>query len=221
MAVSRSHLVLMGPPGAGKGTQADLLAEHLRVPHISTGGMLRDEAQRGSELGKKAKRLMDRGELVPDEIMLGIVRDRIGAPDCARGYILDGFPRSIRQAEDLEKLNGEAGPLLALSLRVPSEVVIKRLSSRRTCRPCGAMYHLVSSPPKKPDVCDRCGGELYQRDDDREDVIHARLEVYRRETEPLLAYYGKRNALVEVDGTGSRDDVFQRLLEGLAGRGAA
>ncbi len=191
------------------------MSKQLGIPHISTGDMLRDEVQRGSELGIKAKGLMDKGQLVPDEIMVGIVRDRIGGPDCARGFILDGFPRSLPQASGLESMGGDFPPLLAVSLDVPLDEVVARLGQRRTCRTCKAMFHLTLNPPQAEGICDKCGGELYQREDDRKDVIQARLAVYKRETEPLLDFYRERNALLEVSGIGSADDVYGRLLDGL------
>lgn len=191
------------------------MSTRLSIPHISTGDILRDEVQRGSELGNKAKGLMDRGELVPDDVMVGIVRDRIGGPDCVDGFILDGFPRSLPQARGLEALDGALPPLLAVSLEVPLDEVVHRLGQRRTCRTCKAMYHRTLNPPAVADVCDKCGGELYQREDDKKEVIQARLGVYRRETEPLLSFYRERGALVEIDGIGSAPDVFGRLLVGL------
>lgn len=215
MGSNRSHLVLLGPPGAGKGTQAGKLSKQLGIPHISTGDMLRDEVQRGSKLGLEAKGLMDKGQLVPDEIMVGIVRDRIGGPDCTDGFILDGFPRSLPQARGLESMNGDLPPLLAVSLDVPLDEVVARLGQRRTCRTCKTMFHLTLNPPKVEGICDKCGGELYQREDDQKDVIQARLAVYQRETEPLLEFYRSRNALLEVSGTGSADEVYERLLAGL------
>ncbi len=196
-----------------------MLSRHLEVPHISTGDILRDEVQRGSELGIKAKGLMDKGELVPDDVMVGIVRDRIAGADCAEGFILDGFPRSVPQAVGLEKLNGVIPSLLAVSLAVPLDEVVERLGQRRTCQGCKAMFHETLNPPKVAGVCDRCGATLYQREDDQKDVIEARLEVYQRETSPLLSFYRQRGALVEVDGTGSANEVFQRLVDGL-GAGA-
>ena len=215
MGLNRSHLVLLGPPGAGKGTQAGMLSRELNIPHISTGDILRDEVQRGSELGRKAKDLMDKGHLVPDDVMVGIVRDRIGGADCEAGFILDGFPRSLPQASGLEQFNGDIPALRAVSLKVPLDEVVERLGQRRTCRQCKAMFHITLNPPKVEGICDTCGGELYQREDDQKDVIQARLKVYQRQTEPLLSFYRERDALVEVDGIGSADDVFQRLLVGL------
>lgn len=171
--------------------------------------------QRGSELGLKAKGLMDKGQLVPDEVMVGIVRDRIGNSDCTDGFILDGFPRSLPQATGLEGFNGEIPPLLAVSLNVPLDEVVTRLGHRQTCRKCKSMFHRTLNPPKAEGICDKCGGELYVREDDQKDVIQARLKVYQRETEPLLAFYRDREALVEVNGTGDAEEVFQRLLDGL------
>lgn len=212
MGSNRSHLVLLGPPGAGKGTQAGRLSRRLSIPHISTGDILRDEVQRGSELGLKAKGLMDKGQLVPDDIMVGIVRDRIGSADCADGFILDGFPRSVPQASGLEQFDGNLPALLAVSLNVPLDEVVERLGQRRTCRKCKTMFHESLNPPKVAGVCDDCGGELYQREDDQKDVIEARLEVYQRQTEPLLDFYRGRKALLEVNGRGSADEVFSRLV---------
>lgn len=192
-----------------------MLSKRLDVPHISTGDILRDEVQRGSELGLKAKGLMDKGQLVPDDVMVGIVRDRIGAADCVDGFILDGFPRSLPQARGLEGLGGVLPTLLAVSLDVPLDEVVHRLDQRRTCRKCKKMYHLTLNPPKLEGICDECGGELYQREDDKKGVIQERLAVYRRETAPLLAFYRERDALLEVDGTGAASEVFGRLLSGL------
>lgn len=212
-----SQLVLLGPPGAGKGTQADLLSARLNTPHISTGDMLRAEIARGSALGIRAKGFMDKGDLVPDDLMLGIVRQRLAASDCHRGFVLDGFPRSVPQAVSLDQIcgNSSRGKLRALSLDVPTDELVRRLTERRTCRKCGAMYHLSFEPPARPGICDKCGGELYQREDDREEIITARLEVYRKETAPLIAFYRERSALVEVEGTGSTDQVFRRVIESL------
>ncbi|MFM7140896.1 MAG: adenylate kinase [Alphaproteobacteria bacterium] len=218
MSVNGFRLVLLGPPGAGKGTQAALLAKHFAVPHVSTGEILRHEIDRGSDLGGRARQYMDKGELVPDQIMLGIIRERLSEADCTTGVLLDGFPRSLPQAVGLEVIfASEHVPMRAVSLDVPSDEIVRRLSGRRTCRDCGAMFHVSLSPPKKPGICDLCGGELYQRDDDREAIIQARLEVYRKETEPLMAFYRERSVLRAVDGTGSSRDVFRRVVEELEG----
>jgi adenylate kinase len=207
-------MILLGPPGAGKGTQAALLSEHFSIPHISTGDILRAEVHQASALGVRAKKFMDKGELVPDELMLGIIRDRLRHADCARGFLLDGFPRSLAQATGLEAIV-DTSALAVVSLDVPPAEVVRRLAGRRTCRECGAMFHEVFEPPAHPGICDRCGGELYQRADDREEIIRARLEVYGRQTEPVLAYYRQGRVLREVDGTGSTADVFQRVVSTL------
>jgi adenylate kinase len=181
--------------------------------------MLREEAQRGSALGLQAKEIMEKGELLPDDIMLGVVRQRLAAEDCASGFILDGFPRSVPQAEGLEGIvGGNGASVLALSLQVPFDEVVRRLGERRTCSRCGAMYHLTFEPPRAAGACNRCGGALYQREDDREAVIQARLAVYRRQTEPLLAFYRDRGALLEVDGTGASEDVFRALSQQIVSR---
>lgn len=175
--------------------------------------MLRLEISRGSELGLKAKTYMDKGDLVPDDLMLGIVRERLAAPDCVKGFVLDGFPRSVPQAVSLDKICGNSKRgLRAVSLEVPTDELVRRLAERRTCRKCGAMYHLSFEPPKRPGICDKCAGELYQRDDDREEIVTARLEVYRKATEPLLQFYRERQALLPVDGTGSTDQVNRRIM---------
>lgn len=179
--------------------------------------MLRSQISQGTALGVRAKGFMDKGELVPDDLMLGIVRQRLAATDCFGGFILDGFPRSVPQAVSLDEICGNStqAHLRALSLDVPTDELVRRLTERRTCRNCGAMFHLSFEPPKRPGICDKCGGELYQRDDDREEIITARLEVYRKETAPLLAFYRERSALVEVQGTGSTEQVFRRLVASL------
>jgi adenylate kinase len=188
----------------------------LGTPHISTGDILRGEIARGSALGQRAKSFMDRGELVPDDLMLGIVRERLGAPDCLAGFVLDGFPRSVPQAAILDEVCGNSTHgLRAVSLEVPTEELVRRLAERRTCRRCGAMYHLSFEPPARPGICDKCGGELYQREDDREEIITARLQVYRDATEPLLNFYRDRDALLAVEGTGSTEQVFGRIVASL------
>ncbi len=208
------NLILMGPPGAGKGTQASRLAERLRVPAISTGEMLRDEVKRGSAPGREAKGYMDRGALVPDALIITIIEARLRRDDCARGFILDGFPRTVVQAEALDRALHRFGWSLHRvgSLNVPTDEVVRRLSGRRTCRDCGVPYHLVLEPPRRHDTCDACGGALQQRDDDHEAVIAARLEVYARDTAPLLDYYRDRGLLAEIDGRGKHDDVLAALL---------
>lgn len=208
------NLILMGPPGAGKGTQASRLAQRLRVPAISTGEMLRDEVKHGSSLGREAKSYMDRGALVPDALIIAIIEARLQRSDCAAGFILDGFPRTVTQAEALDHALQRFGWSLHRvgSLNVPTDEVVRRLSGRRTCRDCGTPYHLVMEPPRKHGTCDACGGTLQQRDDDHEAVIAARLEVYARDTAPLLDYYRDRGLLAEVDGRGKHDDVLAALM---------
>ncbi len=204
--------ILLGLPGAGKGTQGDLLASRLGIPRISTGDILRDAVRRGTPLGKKAKEAMDRGELVSDEIVIGIVEEKLKSPDCAKGCILDGFPRNLNQAKALEELSL---PLKVIYIDVPEQEVIKRLSSRRVCPKCGAVYNLITSPPKKEGICDRCGSPLVQREDDREEVIRERIRVYRQQTEPIVEFYNRKGALVKVDGMGGVEEVFQKVLEAI------
>lgn len=211
---------MTGPPGAGKGTQAAPLGQRLGVPCISTGEILRDEVKRKTALGAEAKRSMDKGDLVPDDVMIGVIEERLRRPDTMGGFILDGFPRTLPQAEALERALAAIGRGIdkVVSLTVPNDELVKRLSGRRTCRNCGALYHIISDPPTNDMICNRCNGDLFQRDDDHEDIITSRLEVYARQTAPLLEYYRDRGALVEVDGLGGRDDVTARMLEGLGVR---
>ena len=209
------NLIIMGPPGAGKGTQSRRLGEHLGIPVISTGEILRDEIKRKTSLGSQAKRHMDKGELIPDALMVGVIEERLRRPDCERGFILDGFPRTVAQADALHKTLGQIGGSLehAVSLSVPNDELLKRLSGRRTCRDCGAMYHIIFDPPTNAGLCNKCNGELYQRDDDHEDIVRSRLDVYDQRTAPLLRYYQDRGVMVEVDGIGGRDDVLARILK--------
>ncbi len=209
------NIIMLGPPGAGKGTQAKMLVERLGIPQISTGDMLRAAVKEGTELGKKAKEYMDAGKLVPDEVVIGIVKERLAQPDCEKGFILDGFPRTIPQAEALDRVLGELGKGIdyVINIAVPNEELITRLTGRRTCRQCGAMYHVVFNPPKVEGKCDKCGGELYQRDDDKEETIRQRLEVYQAQTAPLIEYYEKKGVLYNIDGTGSIEEIFQSILK--------
>jgi len=208
------NLILMGPPGAGKGTQAHRLAQRLHVPAISTGDMLRDEGKQGSALGRDAKHYMDRGALVPDALIISIIEARLQREDCSHGFILDGFPRTVVQAEALDRALHRLGWSLHRvgSLTVPTDEVVRRLSGRRTCRDCSTPYHVALDPPAKRDTCDICGGTLQQRADDHESVITARLEVYARDTAPLLDFYRRRGLLAEIDGLGKHDDVLASLL---------
>jgi len=189
------QLVLLGPPGSGKGTYASRLNTRLAVPHISTGDIVRDEIKAGTELGKQIRRYSDRGELVPDEIIIEMLQDRLDRPDCAKGFILDGFPRTIPQADALGKI---AEIDLVINLNVPDEIIIQRLSNRLVCRRCGAIFNALTLKPKKDLVCDECGGELYTRDDDRPEVVTERLNIYRRETAPLIEHYRNKELLGDV-----------------------
>lgn len=206
------RMVLLGPPGAGKGTQAKRLAEHYGIPHISTGDMFRKHVRQETPLGQKAKSYMDAGELVPDDVVLGMLLEELEeAPD---GFILDGFPRTIPQAEALERaLEDGARPLhAALTLRVPDDIAVERLAGRRTCARCHRSYNLALQPPQVPDVCDECGGELVLRDDDREETVRRRLEVYHRDTEPLEDFYRARGLLREVDAVGRVEEITDRAI---------
>ncbi|NOX45136.1 MAG: adenylate kinase [Caldiserica bacterium] len=206
------NLVLLGPPGAGKGTLAARLVEEFGFVHLSTGDLLREEVKRGSELGRLAKGYMDRGELVPDEVILGMVRERVDGRD--DGFLFDGFPRTIAQAEGLEEIL----PVhLVIYLDLPEEEVVRRLSARRVCKRCGANYNLITQPPKAPGICDRCGGELYQRPDDREEVIRNRFRVYREQSAPLIGYYEGKGILRRVDASLPPEEVFRRVAEVLRG----
>ena len=213
------RIILLGPPGAGKGTQAKRLIERLQVPQISTGDMLRAAVQDGTPLGRQAKAYMDRGALVPDDVIIGLVRERLQAPDCARGYILDGFPRTLAQAEALEKTLADLrlGLDHVLCLDVPSEELVARIAGRRTCRQCGAMSHVRFSPTKREGVCDVCGGETYQRDDDREETVRRRLAVYAEQTAPLVRFYEGRGLLRRIAGTGEIGEIFARMVQSLGG----
>jgi len=213
------RIILLGPPGAGKGTQAKLLIERLAIPQISTGDMLRAAVKDGTPLGRQARAYMDRGALVPDDVIIGLVRERLQAPDCTRGYVLDGFPRTVAQAEALEKTLGELRINLdhVLCLDVPSEDLVARIAGRRTCRQCGAMSHVRFSPTRRDGVCDACGGETYQRDDDREETVRRRLTVYAQQTAPLVRFYEGRGLLRRIAGTGEIGEIFARMVQSLGG----
>ena len=215
--MSGLRVIFFGPPGAGKGTQAKLLEREFGACQVSTGEILRKAARAETSLGKQTSGYLSRGDLVPDDVMVKLVAERLKKPDCKAGFILDGFPRTIAQADDLERMLKKDGLPLehALGLNAPNDVLIKRLSGRRTCRNCGSMFHAVFNPPTKDGVCDRCGGELYQRDDDREEQIAARLRVYEEQTAPLKDYYRKRRLLREINGVGSVDEVRQRVFRAI------
>ncbi|MCS7149884.1 MAG: adenylate kinase [Caldimicrobium sp.] len=214
------NIVFLGPPGAGKGTQAKILIERYGIPQISTGDMLREHRAKGTDLGKKAQEYMDKGQLVPDEIILGMVKERLAQSDCAKGFILDGFPRTVAQAEALDKILAELGRKLnfALALVVPDELLVERLTGRRTCKSCGMMYHIKYKPPKDDGKCDVCGGELYQRPDDNEETVRNRLKVYHESTAPLISYYSQKGILKELDGSKSIEEITQELIAILEGK---
>ena len=208
-------IIMLGAPGAGKGTQAKKIAEKYQIPHISTGDIFRANIKNGTELGKKAKTYMDQGLLVPDELVCDLVVDRIQQDDCKKGYILDGFPRTIPQAESLDKALQAIGEKMdyAIVVEVPDENIVKRMGGRRACVGCGATYHLVYAAPKKEGICDNCGAELILRDDDKPETVQKRLGVYHEQTQPLIDYYTKKGILKEVDGTMDMGDVFKAIVE--------
>ena len=209
------RLILLGPPGSGKGTQANLLQDKFNIPKISTGDILRAAVKDNTDLGKQAKRFMDKGELVPDEIVIGLIKERIVEPDCEAGYILDGFPRTILQAEKLEETLAAMDQEIdsVVDLEVDPEELLVRLIGRSTCKNCGAMFHQTSHPPKVAGVCDECGGELYQRPDDNEETIVKRLEVYNKETAPLKDFYREQGKLKSIQGRGGMEDIFSKLCD--------
>lgn len=207
------RVIFLGPPGAGKGTQASRLAIERAVPHVATGDMLREAAASGTPLGLEAKRHMEKGGLVPDQVVIGLVGERLARPDAARGFVLDGFPRTVAQAEALDALLRERGQMLdrVIFFDVRREELLRRLTGRRICRRCQTAYHLVSAPPASPGICDRCGGELYQREDDSETTVVKRLDVYQTLTAPLLDYYRRRLLLSPVAGEGAIDRVAAEI----------
>ena len=208
---------LLGPPGGGKGTQAQKLIEKFKMPQVSTGDLFRAAVKNQTELGKKAKEYMDKGQLVPDEIVIGMVKERMAKDDCKKGFILDGFPRTIGQAEALDKMLPELKMKLdaVVEIAVPDQEVVKRLSGRRTCTKCGAMYHMEFNAPKTAGKCDKCGSELYQRDDDNEKTIKSRLDVYHNQTSPLINYYQKKGIYKKVEGTGDINNIFKNVVKAL------
>ena len=208
-------IIMLGAPGAGKGTQAKKIAEKYQIPHISTGDIFRANIKNGTELGKKAKTYMDQGLLVPDELVCDLVVDRVQQDDCKKGYILDGFPRTIPQAESLDAALSKLGEAVdyAINEEVPDENIVKRMGGRRACVGCGATYHLVYAAPKKEGICDNCGAELILRDDDKPETVQKRLGVYHEQTQPLIDYYTKKGILKEVDGTMDMGDVFKAIVE--------
>lgn len=215
------NIIAMGLPGAGKGTQADKIVEKYATPHISTGDMFRAAISEGTELGIKAKSYMDQGALVPDEVTIGIVRERLSKPDCEKGFLLDGFPRTVPQAEALDALLSDMGRKIeyVLNIEVDPDELVKRLTGRRICKVCGTSYHLLFNPPKVEGVCDKDGGELYQREDDNPETVKNRLEVNMTQTAPLLAFYNAKNVLSNIDGQQDIEDVFKELDAILQGNG--
>lgn len=208
-------IIMLGAPGAGKGTQAKKIAAKYQIPHVSTGDIFRANIKNGTELGMKAKGYMDAGGLVPDEITIGMLLDRIHEKDCANGYVLDGFPRTIPQAESLSKALEGMGEKIdyAINVDVPDENIISRMSGRRACLACGATYHIVFNPPKQEGICDICGEKLVLRDDDKPETVQKRLDVYHSQTKPLIDYYRKTGVLAEVDGTQDMEVVFQDIVK--------
>lgn len=209
--------VLLGPPGAGKGTQAVRLVEKYEIPHISTGDIFRKNIKEGTELGKKAQEYMNAGALVPDELVVDLVKDRLQQDDCKNGFLLDGFPRTIFQAEKLDEFLSESNQKMdiVINLKVEKEALIKRLTGRRVCKDCGASYHIVNIPPKKECVCDICGGELIQRKDDNIETVENRINVYEEQTAPLIGYYKEAGSLVDFDGEASLDEVFDAIVQAI------
>ncbi len=208
-------LVLLGPPGVGKGTQAERIQKELKLAHVASGDLFRENMSNETELGVLAKTYIDKGDLVPDEVTIAMVKDRIQRPDCAHGVLFDGFPRTLPQAEGLDKMLADDGYRLdgVLYLYASDEVLVKRLSGRRICRNCQTPYHIVFNPPAKQGVCDVCGGELYQRDDDKPETVLARLQVYHNQTAPLIDYYRQAGLLKEVDGVGDMETISAAIIE--------
>ena len=203
------NIILIGPPGAGKGTQAKRMIERLSIPQISTGDMFRAAVQAGTPMGRKAKEYMDKGSLIPDDVVIGVVDERLKKDDCKHGYVLDGFPRTIEQAKALDGLLAMAGSKLdhVVVIAVPDDYLVQRLTGRRTCKGCGYMHHIEFDKPKKEGICDKCGGELYLRDDDKEETIRQRLTTYNQQTAPLIEYYSAKGIVRTIDGTGAMNKV--------------
>jgi adenylate kinase len=213
------YILLMGPPGAGKGTQAEKLVEKYRIAHISTGDMFRAAVKEGTPLGKQAKECMDAGQLVPDNVTIGIVKQRLAKPDCQTGFILDGFPRTLEQAAALDVTLGELDIKLdrVINIAVPDDELVSRATGRRICKNCGATYHVLFNPAVSPDECDKCHGPIFQRDDDREETVKKRLTVYQSQTQPLIEYYRGKGLYTEIDGRQPIDKVFEDIEIGLRG----
>lgn len=208
------NLILLGPPGAGKGTQAQMIVDRYHLPQISTGDILRAAVKEGTSLGKQAKTFMDRGQLVPDEVVIGIIDERLRASDCNAGFILDGFPRTTPQAEALQAILTKIGKSVdhVINIEVDPEELVRRLTGRRTCNNCGGVSHILFHPPQKEGVCDRCGGTLYQREDDREETIRTRLKEYQKQTAPLIQYYQNKKLLRPIQGVGGQNQIFEQII---------
>ncbi|MBN2287539.1 MAG: adenylate kinase [Tissierellales bacterium] len=213
------RLMLLGPPGAGKGTQAESISKQFNIPHISTGDIFRQNIKNGTELGHKAQEFMNKGLLVPDELVVDLVKDRLSQEDCQNGFLIDGFPRTIPQADALDRELNNMGINLdrVINIQVDREILIERAVGRRVCKQCGAAYHIKFNPPKAEGICDKCGGELEQRKDDLEATVAKRIEVYLEQTEPLIAYYSRKGIIQNIDGTQEIKTVFNSILEGLRG----
>ncbi len=213
------RLVLLGPPGAGKGTQASAIISKYSIPHISTGDIFRANIKNGTELGKQVEAYMNKGLLVPDELVVSIVKDRLTEEDCKDGFLLDGFPRTVNQAEaldeELKKMNLKLDKVV--NIQVGKEILIERAIGRRICKNCGATYHIKFNPPKEENICDKCGGKLHQRDDDKVETVEKRIEVYHEQTKPLIEYYDKKGLLLNVDGTKPVEEVFNEIIASLEG----
>jgi len=208
------NLIFLGPPGAGKGTQAQMIVERYHIPQVSTGDILRKAVKEGTPLGKKTKAFMDQGQLVPDEVVIGMIDERLRTSDCNSGFILDGFPRTIAQAEALQSILTKMGKSIdhVINIEVDTEELVRRLTGRRTCKNCGAMFHILFHPPKVEGICDRCGGTLYQREDDKEKTIRIRLNEYQRQTAPLIQYYQLKKYLRSIQGVGGQEEIFERIV---------
>lgn len=213
------RLILLGPPGAGKGTQASAIVREYDIPHISTGDIFRANIKMGTELGKKAKGYMDKGLLVPDELVISIVKDRLEKKDCREGFLLDGFPRTLSQGEalDIELAGLQLRLDRVINIEVGEGILIERAIGRRICKECGSTYHIEFSPPKEDKICDKCGGGLYQRDDDKVETIKQRLQVYIKQTKPLIDYYTEKGLILNIDGAKSIDGIFKEIIDALRG----
>lgn len=212
-ATQTQVVILLGPPGAGKGSQATVIKEKAEIAHISTGDLLRENIKKGTDLGKKAKTYMDEGRLVPDDLIFAMLFDRVKQPDCKKGYILDGFPRNIPQAEELQKRISDKSDIIAINLDVPDTEIVERITNRLICRDCQTPYHRTFSPPKVEGKCDRCQGELYQRSDDTVEIVKNRLKVYHEQTEPLIDFYGKQKHLRTISSLKSKEEITGEILK--------